>query len=180
MKEAEHRILEATETVAFEFADKVLNSPQVAALKAAMRKASAALPEDYSLTFDITLNVFDHERGQALPLLTTGLSSFADKEPYVHSGDSTIARYLVDGEICELPHDRCPHCWGLWDFKIGQPEVLPGERPCPTCGYRLGDQVKLLLDNDLCPNCEKKKITSSQPACARCGFKIDPKFVAWG
>ena len=71
-------------------------------------------------------------------------------------------RYLVDGEICEVPHDRCPNCWAGWSFKIGTPDTPPEALECPCCGYGLGEQIKLMLDSDVCPHCEK----------ARCRWRI--------
>lgn len=70
------------------------------------------LPSRYSLSVDVELRVFDPNRQQPLSLLTTGLCSSEGKAPRRTTGDSTIHRYVVAGEICELPHDRCPHCWG--------------------------------------------------------------------
>lgn len=180
MKQTEFKIMDKLADLAAEKGNSFLISTQLDDLRAAIRKAAKSLPKEYCITFDIPLNVFDLDRGQSLPLLTTGLSSAADAEPYVHSGDSTPARYLVDGEICEVPHDRCPYCWGLWDFKIGHPDASKGKTSCSDCGYVIGEQVKLLLDNDVCPHCEEDKLTMANPNCKRCGLHIDPKFVAWG
>jgi len=157
--------------------ERFLTSPQANDLKTIMKKAAAALPDGYSLSLDIKLNVFDPDREDALPLLTTGLAASGQNEPYVAHGDSTPCRYTVDGEVCEVPHDRCPHCWAVWDFKIGHPVATEGLHPCPTCGYELGKELKLLLDNDKCPHCEKGELSMDNPRCSKCGLEIDP---AWG
>lgn len=104
-------------------------------LKTILQKLAATLPEGYSISLDIRLNVFDPERRDVLPLLTTGLAASGQGDAYVAHGDSTPCRYAVDGDFCEVPHDRCPHCWACWDFKIGQPEKPLNTHPCPSCGY---------------------------------------------
>jgi hypothetical protein len=73
------------------------------------------LPLTYTVSIDVELRVFDNEREQSLNLLTTGLSTAREVEPYRTSGDSSVHRYVAGGEICEVPHDRCPQCWGSWD-----------------------------------------------------------------
>jgi hypothetical protein len=44
----------------------------------------------------------------------------------------------------------------------------------------MGREVKLLLDNDVCPFCEEGKVSLTIPACAKCGQRIDPGIVVWG
>jgi len=85
-------------------------------------------------------------------MLSRGINTTGGKEPYQISGDSSIHRYVVNGEICQIPHDYCPHCWGEWDFKLKN-------QVCSTCGYILGEQIKLLLDSDICPNCDEGKVS---------------------
>lgn len=159
---------------------RILTSPKGNELKAIIQEAATALPEGCSVSLDITLNIFDRERGRTLPLLTTGLATSGQAEPYVTHGDCTPCRYLVDGEICEVPHDRCPHCWACWDFKIGHPGSRRETYPCSDCGYKLGKEVRLMLDDDKCPHCGKGKMSMQDPTCERCGFTIDPGIVAWG
>jgi len=110
MNDSLWRQLEPLADRADEQVERFLTSPQANELRATIQEAAAALPEGYSVSLDITLNVFDRERGQALPLLSSGLATSGPGEPYVAHGDSTPCRYLVDGKICEVPHDRCPHC----------------------------------------------------------------------
>ena len=160
--------------------ERFFTSPQANNLKAIIQKAAEALPGDCSVSLDITLNVFDPERGNALPLLTAALAVSGQGDPYVAHGDSTPCRYSVDGDICEVPHDRCPHCWAIWDFKIGHPVANEGMRPCPGCGYELGQEVKLMLDNDRCPHCEEGKLSMDNPTCRKCGLTISPGLIAWG
>jgi hypothetical protein len=44
----------------------------------------------------------------------------------------------------------------------------------------MGNQVKLLLDNDLCPFCEDGEITLVNPQCQKCDYEVNPEFIAWG
>jgi Zn-finger nucleic acid-binding protein len=140
---------------------------------ARLKQVVAELPGDYSVSFDIQMNVFDNNRERSLRLLDTGFNVLKGEEPYRHYGDSTAQKYLVDGEICVVPDDYCPHCWGDWVFKFQHPA-------CPHCGYELGRQVKYLLDTDKCPHCQEGTMTVDRPVCDKCGFEVDGKRVAWG
>jgi hypothetical protein len=173
MKESEFRSLDPLADALNEQCDRWFAAPEFAALQAAIRKASAALPPTYSVAINVELLVFDVDREQSLSLLTTGVNTSQGQAPYRTTGDSSIHRYIVGGEICEVPHDRCPHCWKDWDFKLQNPT-------CPSCGYSLGKEVKLLLDRDICPYCERGRLSTQQLTCSECDFRIDPSYVAWG
>jgi hypothetical protein len=121
----------------------------------------------------IVVDVFDEDRKRSLPLLTTGLSAFSGKEPFRTWGDSTPQRYVVEEGIKVVPHDRCPHCWQVWDFKLQNPS-------CPHCGITMGDKCKLLLDSDECPWCGEGKVTVAKPRCDKCRIEVDPQKVVWG
>ena len=43
-----------------------------------------------------------------------------------------------------------------------------------------GEDIKLLLDTDVCPHCEEGKVTMNSPVCNRCGYEVDPKKIVWG
>lgn len=171
MKAEEFELVEPLAGQAEEAFESVLDSLDMAGLKEALQKVSAKLP--FSLSVDLALAVFDTEREKAIQLATRSLCTSAGDEPYLAAGDSTIHRYVVDGEICQVPHDYCPHCWGEWDFKLKH-------QTCPSCGYVMGKQVKLLLDSDVCPNCEEGTVSLEKPKCDRCGFVVDPGMIAWG
>ena len=111
--------------------ERFLSSSNADALKQIVKRAVAILPEGYSVSLDVTLNVFDPERGNVLPLSDTSLTASANQDAYLAYGDCTPCRYLVDGEICEVPHDRCPNCWAGWNFKIGTPDAAPETLECP-------------------------------------------------
>ena len=64
--------------------------------------------------------------------------------------------------------------------KIGTPDAEPETLECPCCGYEMGEQIKLMLDGDVCPYCEKGKMSMANPPCDQCGLVIDPRLVAWG
>lgn len=126
-----------------------------------------------SLTLELNVKVFDANREQNLPLLQTGLATSEGSEPDQFWADSSPQRYVVDGEMAIVPNDRCPQCWGEWGFKNLHPQ-------CAGCGAQMGIQVKLLLDSDRCPHCERGVITSQEPKCSECGFTINPEHVIWG
>jgi hypothetical protein len=109
---ADKHIDEIAETL-----DQALLSPELGKVREALTALSKRLGERYSVTLTCLVEVFDGEKERNLPLLSTGLSTSGGAGPHAVSGDSTRQRYLVDGEIQVVPHDRCPKCWELWDFK---------------------------------------------------------------
>jgi len=121
----------------------------------------------------IGVEVFDENRECSLPLLSTGLSAFPGKEPSRTWGDSSPQRYVVEEGIQVVPHDRCPRCWQVWDFKLQNPT-------CPHCGTTMGETCKLLLDSDECPWCNEGTVTAARPRCDKCGYVVDRKQVVWG
>ena len=153
--------------------DRLLKSPGGNELKNKLQQLSDVFRGSYSVNFSFLVDVFDSERENSLPLLSNGLSSIDGQEPFRTYADSSPHRYIVDGEIQVVPHDRCPKCWNVWDFKLQNPE-------CGSCGTEMGANCKLLLDSDVCPNCEEGKITASDPKCSKCGFEVNPAVVAWG
>src|SRR5271157_3847518 len=103
----------------------------------------------------------------------TGISADFGEEPHRISGDSTPQRYVVEEGIQVVPHDRCPRCWEVWDFKFQNPT-------CSHCGAALGTDCKVLLDKDKCPWCQEGKVTVAEPRCDKCGFVVDPQVTVWG
>ena len=138
-----------------------------------LQKLSAELSDHYELLLKVEFQVFDTERTATLPLVSEAISVSSGQEPLLASADSTIHRYVVEGAIRQVPHDYCPKCWGQWDFKLLHQE-------CPNCGCKLGKEVKILLDSDVCPHCENGKVSTSKPKCKECGFEVDPDLVVWG
>lgn len=153
--------------------EETLQSLQLAKLRESLAAMSKRLGDGYSVSLVCQVEVFDLKRERCLPLLNAGLSTSGGKEPHPISGDSTPHRYIVNGQIQVVPHDRCPHCWGLWDFKFLHPH-------CQHCDTELGKNCRILLDSDVCPNCETGEVTATKPECPQCGFKVDLSKVTWG
>jgi len=156
-----------------ELLDGVLEGEMSAQLNDALAKLGRVMGQGYSVGLNIVVDVFDQQREKSLPLLTTGLAASDGKEPYRAWGDSSPQRYIVEGEMLVVPHDYCPKCWDSWDFKWKFPT-------CGHCGAALGKEVKILLDTDVCPYCEKGKVTAAKPTCDRCGYQVDSSAVVWG
>ena len=172
MKDTEFKAIEPlVETIAEEI-DRLFDSAEFTSLRGALRQASELL-KDKSVTFNCTLDVFSEERGASLKVLDMGVASYDGREPHRCYGDSTVQRYIVGGEICQVPHDHCPRCWHIWDFK-------DRHRVCPSCGIELGKEIKILLDSDYCPHCEEGKVTMRSPVCSKCGYEVDLDIVMWG
>ena len=167
---------EAADPIVDKIADAVdaaLLSDQLADLRHLLQDLGKALGQRYSAELNVSIQIFDRELQRAVPLLNTGLSTTDDGPPYRAWGDSTPQRYLVGNEIQVVPHDRCPRCWDEWGFKFENPV-------CEHCGTTLGQDCKVLLDSDVCPNCERGKVSMTNPTCDQCGTKVDLDFVAWG
>src|SRR3954468_8985778 len=101
--------------------DRLLDSDHLSDVRLALARLSEIVGPRYSVNLTVGVDVFDVEKPHALPLLTTGLSSSEGKPPYKTYGDSTPHKYVVNGEMQAIPHDRCPKCYGLWDFKLTNP-----------------------------------------------------------
>jgi len=172
MKDTEFKALEPTAEVIEDVISRFFDSDECAAIKDALQKASADL-KDKSVTLNCTVNVFDRDRENSMTLLEMGITTSSGQDPYRCHDDATIQRYLAEGEICQVPHDHCPKCWAVWDFK-------DKHRTCPSCGIKLGKEVKILLDSNVCPNCEEATVSIDEPICPKCGYEVDLDIVAWG
>ncbi len=173
MDESEFEQLIHLSDMAYDKFEELYTSGALADLEQELHKVSLSLAGKFSVSLELHLNVYDAEREKNLSLLTTGLTSGREGKPYRTQGDSTVHRYVVDGFIRVVPHDYCPHCWAIWDFKLIN-------RTCAECGYSLGNQVKLLLDTDVCPHCESGKLSRANPTCTNCSFTVEPDIVVWG
>jgi len=156
-----------------EVANELLESAATEKLRSVLTELNKTLGSRYLVGLHFNVTVFDTEKERTLPVLQTGLAGFDRDKPFLACGDSTSQRYIVDGEMLVVPHDRCPQCWKEWDFKLLHPA-------CSHCGISLGKEVKILLDTDICPNCEEGKVSISKPRCKKCGFVVDPNQVTWG
>lgn len=153
--------------------DKELTGPAFSDVGKILERIRKVFGERYSVSLSVVVDLFDDKEERSLPLLTTGLSTTAGKAPFRTYGDSSPQRYIVDGSLVVVPHDRCPKCWGVWDFKFLT-------RSCEHCGAELGGNCKVLLDSDVCPSCERGRVSITQPKCDSCGFEVDPQMVTWG
>jgi hypothetical protein len=166
------RVDEAVDSLA-EKLDKLLESAATVEVRNSLRQLGDAAGKAFSVSLECVVRVSDAEGERSLPVLTTGWSAFVNSEPYRTWGDSSPQRYVVDGDLRVVPHDRCPKCWELWDFKFEH-------RTCDHCGSELGRNVKVLLDSDICPHCEKGRVAADALKCSKCDYEVDPSTVTWG
>jgi hypothetical protein len=172
MNQSEFRKLEPFVNSLQDIIDEMINTGHFSKIKELLTEAIGELPENYSLNLNIDFSVFDNQREKEIKLLQTGLTT-SEGEPYQHNADTSPLKYMVDGDMCMVPEEFCPHCWGQWQFKFKHPV-------CPECGYELGKQVKYLLDDDICPMCQEGTVKIDSPVCNCCGYEVDPKKVVWG
>ncbi len=138
-----------------------------------LKQISGSLPKGYSITLNFSVEVFDENREKSLKTGDAGLTCLEGDRPYLSTSESSPAKYIVDGELMKVPHDHCPNCWSRWSFKSRVKE-------CRECGYRMGREIKLLLDTNVCPHCENSPISLHHPQCERCGYVADQSIVSWG
>ena len=131
------------------------------------------LPDGCSIHLNMSVQIFDENRDRHLKTNTTGVVWEKGREPYLVDAGLTPAKYLVDGVMMKVPHDHCPNCWSRWSFKSRVKE-------CRECGYRMGREIKLLLDTNVCPHCENSPISLHNPQCEKCGYVADQNIVSWG
>ena len=171
MKQNEFELLDELADAVDEFVQQWLTGAEA---KPMLEKIQAGCEQtSMGVGLSVEMHVTENGREDTLRMLTTGMQCYAGQEPYVASGDSSIQRYICDGEICQVPHDQCPNCWSEWDFKYKN-------QICSACGYQLGNQVKLLLDSDQCPNCNVGTVTVESPVCEQCDSEVDLRTVTWG
>lgn len=167
---------DATNTLADYLVDelkRLFEEGKLADFEAKLKAAGKSLPEGCSLSLNFSVEVFDPAKDKALKTSDAGLEFDREHPPHFLTYAPTPAKYVVDGVIRKVPHDHCPHCWSRWNFKSKF-------RECPTCGYQMGREIKLLLDSDICPHCENSKISFAHPQCEACGFVVDKNLVTWG
>jgi hypothetical protein len=114
----------------------LFNDASAKELRNLLTKLQEAVGSQFLLNLTLNVDIFDEEDGRCLPLLQTGLSGFGIGEPFQTWNDSSSQRYIADGEMLVVPHDRCPKCWEEWDFKFEHPT-------CPNCKATLGEDVKV-------------------------------------
>ncbi len=154
-------------------ATELLKSAATEKLRSLLTELTNTLGKRYLVSLHLNVTVFDTEMERCLPVLQTVFTGFDRDKPHQAVGGSTPQHYIVDGEMLVVPHDRCPQCWGKWDFKLQRSS-------CPHCGVSLGNEVKILLDTDVCPNCEEGRVSVSHPRCGKCGTEVELSQVAWG
>jgi len=143
-------------------------------LKSKLEELCSSLAEKYSVSINMDLDIFDSEKEKSISMVRTGIAcSRGEKKPFRVDSSATVHTYITDGAIKKVPHDYCPSCWGSWDFKLMHAK-------CPECGAEMGKNVFLLLDTDVCPNCEEGKVSRSKPKCTKCNEIVSPDMVRWG
>lgn len=173
MKEAEFNTLTPLLEHVHEKISAFLESSELHDLRTELQETAARLPKSMAITLNVIVEVFDEEREASINLLETGITSSGETPAYRSGGQAPIQRYVVNGEIYQLPEDQCPACWEMWALK-------DMHRTCDFCEVTFGKEVKILLDGDMCPHCGNRGISASSPFCTECGYEPDPEIVMWG
>jgi len=129
--------------------------------------------EDQAVTLSLQFRLSDSEREREVIVAVTSRAFLSDGDTYDFNNNEATMRYLCDGEIKVFQRNSCPHCWGDWPNKVKDPV-------CPDCGYELGNQVKILIDDNACPHCLEGRVSSQEPRCDACGEQVEERFVSWG
>lgn len=129
--------------------------------------------EDQAVTLSLQFKLSDSEREREVIVAETSRAYLSDGDKYDFNHGDAAVRYICDGQIKVFQQSSCPHCWGDWEDKLKNPT-------CPDCGYELGNQVKILVDDNACPYCLAGKVTPQQTRCDACGEQVEERFVSWG
>lgn len=168
--------LDAVDHVANQIDEMIENAIETGAfreIEQLLRSVSGKIGSQFAVELSVVLDVIDHENERSLRILNSGVATGEDGSSHRIHSDASIARFIVDGDLAAVPNDQCPKCWNDWLFKFQN-------RNCPSCDAVLGENVRALLDSDLCPHCERGKLSMQDPSCSECGFTVDPECVAWG
>jgi len=129
--------------------------------------------EDQAVTLSLQFRLSDSEREREVIVAETSRAFLSDGDTYDFNNNESTLRYLCDGEIKVFQRNSCPHCWGDWPDKVKEPT-------CPDCGYELGSQVKILIDDNACPHCLEGRVSRQEPRCDACGEQVEERYVSWG
>lgn len=156
-----------------------MEKDRFAPLRQLMEEAMGETDPKVALQVKLKVELLHEERENVLRLTSMGYEAWGGgngaeptkAEPLFEG--ATIHTYLMRGKIYKAPHDQCPNCWAPWKEKMRS-------RRCLYCKMEMGKDLKQLIDNGLCPHCEKGRITFEQPTCGECGNTVDPYIVSWG
>lgn len=165
--------MERFSDLAGEFLNNLAMEGRLEELRREMERLSKKLPSHLAFAMFLGVDVYDKRRQRSLNYLDTGLACNASEPPYPYDNSPAIQKYLVGGQLVKVPVDYCPSCWGEWLKKFEEPK-------CPHCNKHMGGDIKLMIDNDVCPNCFDGTISPSQPLCSICGFQATPEIISWG
>jgi hypothetical protein len=152
---------------------KLQQDGKLVGVEARIQELLRQLPDGCSITLNFSVEIHDANRDRHLKTGTTGVTFEKGHMPYLVDLGLSPTKYLVDGVMMKVPHDQCPNCWSRWPLKSRVKE-------CPECNYRMGREVKLLVDTNVCPRCEEGAISLHEPQCGHCGFVAEKNLVVWG
>ena len=142
-------------------------------IQSLIEKACKNIPDSTGITLSFQLTLDKPEEDKHIPYYEMGITCVKNETPHFFEGTSSLATYVIENDVLRIPHDRCPKCWGIWDFKTLHPD-------CPCCGAKLGTDVRIMLDSNTCPKCEKGTVSIKKPLCTQCGYEIDPQYFSLG
>ena len=97
---------------------RILSSSEAKRLREMLVRFTGSLPSELSANLSCSVTVCDSEKEACLSLVNMGLGVSASRrlgvsaagEVFPTSGDSTVHRYVVNGQIEVVPNDVCPKC----------------------------------------------------------------------
>jgi len=143
-------------------------------IKKLLEQAAGKLPEGQDIALNWAIKLSEPESDKPpIKYYDMGLVAPSKEEPYFFEGVSSLRTYIFKGDVIRVPNDICPNCWKDWDFKFRNNE-------CECCGIVLGKELKILLDDDVCPFCEEGCVSVANPECDECDFVVDLNKILWG
>lgn len=139
-------------------------------IKKTLQNFCQSLPEQFSITFSLNLGIYDDEREKNIDVSEIGISFNGSDKSHLIRERYEFCRYIVKGNIVEIPFNYCPVCWGEWYHK---------KEGCPDCNSMIGKHIQYLVESNKCPNCIEGEISPENPKCDICAFNANFKDVVW-
>ncbi len=163
-----------------EYLEGAMEAGKFRAIQNQMRAAMQKVDPQISLQVKVKVELVHAERENSLRLSSMGYEVSGGREDPISAlqveplfEGATIHKYFMRGQIYKAPHDHCPNCWAYWPDKMNY-------RQCSYCHMKMGRDIKQMIDNGLCPHCEKGKISFDHPTCPLCNRTVDTQVVYWG
>lgn len=136
-------------------------------------EASEELGDRLHVAVALDVSVTDEFQVEERMVLKRHLKEFGYEMVQNFMPDEVFFRtYIVGNSVKHGTNAACPVCWGEWQYKLSEHE-------CPHCNAEMGKEVRFLIDEDRCPDCDTKGILENGMCCPACCENLEPEMIAW-